>query len=408
MVKYDSLVKLEREISDLRSKIRRLESEKSMHESNKSSAQTRSNIGLTTMPINMSLGLSMKIMADGDVRNIDSKISSLSSQISSSKSELRRLENEFDEMVKTWKAERREAELIVDHDKLYINGDASKMDILANAKKHRSEVKTKLNELVNNPRVKEFISSKEVLKQALSKSNLEPSKVYRTSSSKISDKVYMIRNATGLDVVEETLGYMIPDSDFPRTARRILESKIRERENEIENQRKSYENLEPKFLEKIFKSRFEIRRNQIKINADYKIAKLNAEIENFKNVEMVVDDLEKSLIEPFNVTVKEALYRYKRAESDLEYHDEKRMISRIDKLKEDLSTYSCLSKSSSVLSSEVQKYLLDNNLSLSTETLRNAVMNMSELDPEIKEELKPFIEKTTTYSYEPQINRRHY
>ena len=111
MVKYDSLVKLEKEISDLRSKIRRLESEKSMHESKKSSAQTRSNIGLTTMPINMSLGLSMKIMADGDVRNIESKISSLSSQISSSKSELRRLEHEFDEMVKTWKAERAPAPL---------------------------------------------------------------------------------------------------------------------------------------------------------------------------------------------------------------------------------------------------------------------------------------------------------
>ncbi len=408
MVKYDSLVKLEKEISDLRSKIRRLESEKSMHESNRSSAQTRSNIGLTTMPINMSLGLSMKIMADGDVRNIESKISSLSSQISSSKSELRRLEHEFDEMVKTWKAERKEAQLIVDHDKLYIKGDNSKMDILANAKKYRLEVKTKLNELVNNPRVKEFISSKEELQQVLSKSDFETSKVYRTSSSKLSDKVYMIRNATGLDAVEETLGYMLPDSEFPRTARRILESKIRERENEIEKQKQSYENLQPRFLDKILKSRFEAKRNQIKISADYKIAKLKAEIENYKNVEMVVDDLEKSLVEPFNLTVKDALYRYKRAESDLEYHHESRMISRIEKLKEDLSTYSCLSKFGSVLSSEVQKYLLDNNLSLSTETLRNAVKNMSELDPEIKAELKPFIEKKTTYSYEPQINRSRY
>ena len=134
MVSYKDILSLEAKVEDLEKKLRSLEREESNYETELSGAKTRSNVGLSTMPLNMTVGLTVKMLADTDVSRIKSNLSEVKGNITATKSHIKSLEREVELLKQKWKEERKEAELVVEKDSIYIKGDKDKRDLLFNAK----------------------------------------------------------------------------------------------------------------------------------------------------------------------------------------------------------------------------------------------------------------------------------
>ena len=178
MVSYKDILSLEAKVEDLEKKLRSLEREESNYESELSGARTRSNVGLSTMPLNMTVGLTVKMLADSDVSRIKSNLSEVKANISATKSHIKSLEREVELLKQKWKAERKEAELVVEKDIIYVKGDKDKRELLSNAKKYRNDAETKLREIQNNTRVNNFLKAEKDLQDALAKSVYEKREPY--------------------------------------------------------------------------------------------------------------------------------------------------------------------------------------------------------------------------------------
>ena len=194
MVNYKEILELESKVEDLERKLRSLEREESNYESELSGARTRSNVGLTTMPLNVTIGLTVKMLADTDISRVKSKLGEVQGNINATKSHIKSLEREIELLKKKWKEERKEAELVIDKDVIYVKGDKDKRDLLANAKKYRNDYEAKLKEIQNNPRVNAFLKAEKDLKDTLENSIYEKKETYKSFKSKFADRVSLVAN----------------------------------------------------------------------------------------------------------------------------------------------------------------------------------------------------------------------
>ena len=189
MVSSKDIVKIEEDVAKLRRQIRDLESDKNKYESQMRNARTKSNVGLSTMPFNLSTGASLKILGDGDYLRASSNLRTVKTELSEANKELKILERELDKLKKQWLSERKEAELIVEGDSIYIKGDDAKRDILSGVKKARQDARDVIQKIESNPKVIEYLASEADIKAKFANSPFETFKEHRSSKSKFYSKL---------------------------------------------------------------------------------------------------------------------------------------------------------------------------------------------------------------------------
>ena len=404
MISYKDILELEDKVDDLKRKIRSLEREESDYESELSGARTRSNVGLTTMPLNLTVGLSLKMIADTDVSRINGKLGEVRGNITATKSYVTTLEREIEELKKKWKAERKEAELIIEKDSIYINGDDKKRDLLANAKKYRKEAEEQLKSINTNTRVNSYLQAQKEFKEVLGKSIYETYDIYKSSKSKYSDLVKKVSNYTDTNGVEEIEGYMVPKETFPSYARDFIGREIAHREKLIENINYEFDNMKPTFIQRIFPSSFKKQKSQMKINNQYRIDRYLSEIKERKEALSTLDDLEKTFYAPYE-QIKPVVSKYQKANKDLIDNGEKHLIAKKVELEKKLAQNDCIPAVSSIIPEDIKHYLLETNQSVSTLSLRKALSTMKDLEPGVLTDLQMVLATRETQAYEPTPRR---
>ena len=406
MVSYKDILSLEAKVEDLEKKLRSLEREESNYESELSGARTRSNVGLSTMPLNMTVGLTVKMLADSDVSRIKSNLSEVKANISATKSHIKSLEREVELLKQKWKAERKEAELVVEKDIIYVKGDKDKRDLLSNAKKYRNDAETKLREIQNNTRVNNFLKAEKDLQDALAKSVYEKRETYKSFSSKFADRVSIVSNWGSGKGVEEVCGYMIPKETFPNYAREIINKEITHRENLIKDINRNFEAMKPTFLQRIIPSSYKRKKEELRIENEYRINRYESEMGKLKEALITLDSLEKDFYSKYG-EIKPAVDAYKKAEKALINNEEKHLLTKKVELEEKLKNHDCIPNVSYIIPEDIKKYLLETNQSVTALTLRKALIEMKDLEKEVLTELQMTLATRETHAYEPTTPSRY-
>ena len=406
MVSYKEILELESKVEDLERKLRSLEREESNYESELSGARTRSNVGLTTMPLNVTIGLTVKMLADTDISRVKSKLGEVQGNINATKSHIKSLEREIELLKKKWKEERKEAELVIDKDVIYVKGDKDKRDLLANAKKYRNDYEAKLKEIQNNPRVNAFLKAEKELKDTLENSIYEKKETYKSFKSKFADRVSLVANWVSDKGIEEISGYMIPQEGFPRHARKVIDREIDHREHLIGGINKEFESLKPTFIQRIFSSSFKKKKEEVRINNEYRINRYESEIKDLKQVLVTLDELEKDFYGRFD-EIKSVVDAYKKAERALIDNEEKHLLTKKVELEDKLRKNDCIPNVSSIIPESIKNYLLETNQSVTALSLRKAISQMKELEKGVLTDLQMVLACRETHAYEPTPSRRY-
>ena len=407
MVSYKDIVKIEEDVAELRRQIRDLESDKNKYESQMRNARTKSNVGLSTMPFNLSTGASLKILGDGDYLRASSNLRTVKTELSEANKELKILERELDKLKKQWLSERKEAELIVEGDSIYIKGDDAKRDILSGVKKARQDAIDVIQKIESNPKVIEYLASEADIKTKFANSPFETFKEHRSSKSKFYSKLRNVGDAANIDTYDIVYDHVVPRSNFYQDAWKIITRKIEDKETEIRRINKEYEELKPTFLQKIFPFSFKKMKNELNIQNQYKIQRITKSIEECKVALENLEDLQKELLPYYTGDMQKSIDRYLFAKKVLESNGQKDILERKAELEEKLANNTTLMYSSNIISNELKNYLLETNQSLNIETLMSALQSLADVAPELMFEIENVVEGKKGKLYEPVTKRRY-
>lgn len=407
MVSYKDIVKIEEDVAKLRRQIRDIEGDKNKYESQMRNARTKSNVGLSTMPFNLSTGASLKILGDGDYLRASSNLRTVKTELSEANKELKILERELDKLKKQWLSERKEAELIVEGDSIYIKGDDAKRDILSGVKKARQDARDVIQKIESNPKVIEYLASEADIKANFANSPFETFKEHRSSKSKFYSKLRNVGDAANIDTYDIVYDHIVPRSNFYQDAWKIITRKIEDKEAEIRRINKEYEELKPTFLQKIFPFSFKKKKNELNIQNQYKIQRITKSIEECKVALENLEDLQKEFLPYYTGDMQKSIDRYLFAKKVLESNGQKDILERKAELEEKLANNNTLMYSSNIISNELKNYLLETNQSLNIETLMTALQGIADVAPELMFEIESVVEGKKGKLYEPVTKRRY-
>jgi hypothetical protein len=380
---------------------------KNKYESQMRNARTKSNVGLSTMPFNLSTGASLKILGDGDYLRASSNLRTVKTELSEANKELKILERELDKLKKQWLSERKEAELIVEGDSIYIKGDDAKRDILSGVKKARQDARDVIQKIESNPKVIEYLASEADIKAKFANSPFETFKEHRSSKSKFYSKLRNVGDAANIDTYDIVYDHIVPRSNFYQDAWKIITRKIEDKEAEIRRINKEYEELKPTFLQKIFPFSFKKKKNELNIQNQYKIQRITKSIEECKVALENLEDLQKEFLPYYTGDMQKSIDRYLFAKKVLESNGQKDILERKAELEEKLANNNTLMYSSNIISNELKNYLLETNQSLNIETLMTALQGIADVAPELMFEIENVVEGKKGKLYEPVTKRRY-
>lgn len=405
MVSYEIIKRMNDEIESLESKIRDLERKKSSLKTDRDHAKAVSNVGMATMAVDLTVGLSSKTIADHKVREIEEEIRKVDDKIYDYDKQLHKLVKEYSLLLKQWDEERVEAELVVEGDKVYIKGDNEKRDILENVKSVRNNLRTRYDEIKNNERVISFLDTRMGLVNEFQ--NRGFANRADSSKSEMAKEIGKIESYVKFTCTEEIEGYYVPKSDFDKVVISTLKDKISARQEEIAEQKRTYENMRPGFFGKIFKSVYNKKYLQAKAEAEKEIEVRERLIKEYEREISVVSEFRNKFPNFHDDDLKKMIKDYRSKRDSLEENNQLHLAKEIVDIVKRLQENKCIVQRDVFIPYEVKKYLLDNNLSLSNENVLECIASMEELDKEIKKDVKNILDNEKSYSPMNQVKKRY-
>lgn len=404
MIKYETLKKISDEIDDLESSIYDLEREKRYLENDKREAEGVSNIGMATMAVNMTVGLSSKMVADNKVRELESKIDKIKDKIYETEKLLSKRKTEYRDALKEWEEERKEAELVIDGDNIYIKGDKDKKDVLESVKSVRENRKNRYNEIKKNKDVMDYVDARiELIQEFEDRGFCHKTDTFKSDFYK---DFLRITNYVSFSCQDEIEGYYVPKSGFDKELITVLKNRIAICEDNIANQKKTYERLTPGFFGNLFKAAYNKKYMKVKSLAEHEISCQKLKIAEYEREIKAVLDFKEKYPQVYDEKLNKLIKDYENKRNTLDEKGELHLAREIVEIVKGLKENRCIVHKGVFLPYEVKQYLLENNLSLSKENLVACMDKMDQLDNEIKKDVKNILEDEGGYTPLNQVKKR--
>lgn len=341
------------------------------------------------MTNDLAMGYLIESMGQMGIDKNNITIADIDESIQKISSEINKAQNEYIEVQAKQQQTQKNVELIVEDDKIYINGDAQKNDILSEVKKQRAEVIDKLENLMKDESFSKLIQTKNELVELLKRYNYPSSQemskmlnnIYeRTSYGTLKDSFY---NKVG--------GFVFPTYDFSIEAREDLKAQIGALNNKLIALDEEFRNFKPSFWGRIFSSAREKQKEEKRFDYVWDRNKLTSKIHKLEETLNDLNNLSENVFGPYFSEIQPKVASFTRMMQDKDVYEY--AVKQYETLVKKLNTNTCFESKvygiKAIFSEDVTNYLEENNLHITDQELYKALNKLSKKYDAIKEEILP-------------------
>lgn len=304
------------------------------------------------------------------------------------------LRSEIDELEAEKKSTAKKATLIVEGTKIYVQGEPTKRDLLANVTFLREKAKRELKETLNSDEVVSAMRALEELNKIFEKYNIP------SASDDIALDISFIERCIKHElngITEIVERHIIPSFDFTEVVLTSLEMSAKKLDEEILEVDTKIATYKPSILARLFKKKRQQEEDEYKNRLYSRRQNLSDKLAKIIEAISRTHVLEKTFVRPFmdqHVGREiDAQIRYITPEARMKITECNRCAKLIEK--GNITPYHQEMSLHRVIPTEIITYLEDNNLTLTIRDFVHTVQAMKDLDPgTIKEVERLFCDYT--------------